>query len=67
MRIKILQLLEALFRYFEAVAKELGDMCAVCQDCGRNRYTAPPCVNQPPVSPFLKIWGEIPKRPSKHP
>jgi len=44
MRIRFLQLLESLFESIEHTAGKLREYCAVCPDCGRNRYTGAPCV-----------------------
>jgi hypothetical protein len=43
MRVKALQLLERLFRRIEKAAGSMGDRCAICPDCGRNRNTGKPC------------------------
>jgi len=45
MKIKILQLLEALFGRIAEIARDLRERCAICLDCGGNRYTSPPCKN----------------------
>lgn len=44
MRIKTLQLLETLFERLETACGKMRERCAVCPDCGRNRYTGQPCV-----------------------
>jgi hypothetical protein len=44
MRIQILQLLESFFDFVQRNAEELRTRCAVCPDCGRNRYRGAPCV-----------------------
>ena len=44
MRIKVLQALESFFQSVETLAGKMREACAVCPDCGRNRYTGQPCV-----------------------
>jgi hypothetical protein len=44
MRIRILQILETVFEWIEARAGKLREQCAVCPDCGANRYTGKPCI-----------------------
>lgn len=44
LRIKTLQLLESLFGWIEQLAGRARERCAVCPDCGRNRYTDKPCI-----------------------
>lgn len=44
MKIKTLQLLEKIFEGLAHTFENLREVCAVCPDCGRNRYTGKPCV-----------------------
>jgi hypothetical protein len=43
-RIQVLQSLETIFALVESWASVLRERCAVCPDCGRNRYSGEPCV-----------------------
>ena len=44
MRIRILQILEIVFERIETWSGKARERCAVCPDCGANRYTGKPCV-----------------------
>lgn len=43
-RIKTLQLLERVFGYLAKTFEDLRERCAVCPQCGQNRYTGKACV-----------------------
>lgn len=45
MRIRILQFAETLLQAVIPHLESLRERVAVCPDCGRNRYTGAPCVN----------------------
>jgi hypothetical protein len=45
MRIRILQFAEAFLQVIIPQLESLRERVAVCPDCGRNRYTGAPCVN----------------------
>lgn len=51
MRFKLLSMAEGFFEGLEQWASRMHDLCAYCPDCGRNRYTAPPCITYKPVEP----------------
>lgn len=44
MKVKALQLLERSFGWLGKRLTNLSERCAVCPDCGRNRYTGQPCI-----------------------
>jgi hypothetical protein len=48
MRVKLLQLVERVLSCLAEWAENARQRCAVCPDCGRNRYSGPPCVNNSP-------------------
>jgi hypothetical protein len=47
MRIRTLQVLEALCEALEKFTGKMRERCAVCQHCGRNRYTGAACIKFP--------------------
>lgn len=44
MKIIILQTLERVFGTIASWATAMQERCAVCPDCGRNRYTGMACI-----------------------
>jgi len=44
MKIKAFQALERTFGVLADFFNGLRERCAVCPDCGRNRYTGQPCI-----------------------
>ena len=45
MKIKLFQFLEGVLARLGKHIETARQKVAVCPDCGRNRYTGPPCVN----------------------
>lgn len=43
-RVFLLQRLEAFFQRIEESAGAWRERCAVCPDCGANRYAGKPCI-----------------------
>jgi hypothetical protein len=53
-RIRVLQILEKFFNGLQVWAENMRQRCAVCADCGANRYTGAPCVQTKINSPAFR-------------
>jgi hypothetical protein len=44
MKVKVFQALERIFAFLGKIFTAWSERCALCPDCGRNRYTGQSCI-----------------------
>ena len=48
MRYRFFRAFELAFATLESIAAHMKEACAICPDCGRNRYRGKSCLRLPP-------------------